>query len=395
MDELVENKRRELDFKQCLFYVLDHCIVAIIVGVLFACLLSCYSYMNQKNNNNSENTFKEIVTRNKSAYYPNAGQVVKNTEKEELEGSCVVYSKIYISFNFSQIEGNSNSDYSAMVNKFQSDTVSLFLSNNSIKRVCDKINSKEYKGIKESISPNELRWLINVSFSGANILNYSITDIDSQRANDIAVALSDDFIENNSNYASFSSVKLLEDPIKTFDKTDIDVKISYGSIIKFAIAGFLVGLIMSCAVLLIIFLLNDAVVSSNDLGYLGIKLYGMIPVKKNLRNAEYKRIAYNLIAKNESKKIFLIPADEKTKIDAIADNVSATLKDNNNNSEFIKSECVKQAPEAVLNAQKTDGIVLVVTYGRTKMKDIDYSKNELLKSGKDILGAIVINSKHN
>ncbi len=395
MDGLVENKRRELDFKQCLLYVLDHCIVAIIVGVLFACLLSCYSYMNQKKNNDSEKTLKEIITRNKSAYYPNAGQVVKNTEKEEVPGTCNIRGDIYIDFDFKSIEGNSNLDYSSMVNKFQSDALSLFIRDTTIYKIADNINSSSYKNIKKSITADELRWLINLNFNGANILHYSVTDIDPDRALDIAKALNEIFIKENNSYEAFNSVKSLNEPSIFINNTNIEYKTNYSTIVKYSVVGFVLGIIFAFGIYFLLFILTDRIRTVKDLEYFGVDIYGVIPCKSKQRDNEYKRIAYNLIAKNESKKIFLIPADEKTKIDAIADNVSAILKDNNNNSEFIKSECVKQAPEAVLNAQKTDGIVLVATYGRTKMKDIDYSKNEMLKSGKDILGAIIVNSKHN
>lgn len=395
MDELVENKRRELDFKQCLFYVLDHCIVAIIVGALFACLLSCYSYMNQKKNNDSEKTLKEIITRNKSAYYPNAGQVVKNTEKEEVPGTCNIRGDIYIDFDFKSIEGNSNLDYSSMVNRFQSDALSLFIRDTTIYKIADNINSSSYKNIKKSITADELRWLINLNFNGANILHYSVTDIDPDRALDIAKALNEIFIKENNSYEAFNSVKSLNEPSIFINNTNIEYKTNYSTIVKYSVVGFVLGIIFVFGLYFLLFILTDRIRTIKDLEYFGVDTYGVIPCKSKQRDNEYKRIAYNLIAKNESKKIFLIPADEKTKIDAIADNVSSVLKENNNNSKFIKSECVKQAPEAVLNAQKTDGIVLVVTYGRTKMNDIDYSKNEMLKSGKDILGAIIVNSKHN
>ena len=395
MDELTEKKRRELDFKQCLFYVLDHCIVAIIVGVIFACLLSCYSYTNQKNNNNSEKTLKEIITRNKSAYYPNAGQVVRNTEKEEVPGSCNIRGDIFIDFDFKNIEGNSNLDYSSMVNRFQSDAISLFIRDTTIYKIADNVNSSSYKNIKKSISADELRWLININFNGANILHYSVTDIDPDRALDIAKALNEIFIKENNSYEAFNSVKSLNEPSIFIDNTNIEYKTSYSTIIKYSVVGFVLGIIFIFGLYFLLFILTDRIWTIKDLEYFGVDTYGVIPCKSKQRDNEYKRIAYNLIAKNESKKIFLIPADEKTKIDSIVDNVSAILKDNNNNSEFIKSDCVKSTPEAVINAQKTDGIVLVVKYGSTTIKEFDFSLNEMLKSGKDILGAIIINSKHN
>ena len=395
MDELTEKKRRELDFKQCLFYVLDHCIVAIIVGVIFACLLSCYSYTNQKNNNNSEKTLKEIITRNKSAYYPNAGQVVRNTEKEEVPGSCNIRGDIFIDFDFKSIEGNSNLDYSSMVNRFQSDAISLFIRDTTIYKIADNVNSSSYKNIKKSISADELRWLININFNGANILHYSVTDIDPDRALDIAKALNEIFIKENNSYEAFNSVKSLNEPSIFIDNTNIEYKTSYSTIIKYSVVGFVLGIIFIFGLYFLLFILTDRIWTIKDLEYFGVDTYGVIPCKSKQRDNEYKRIAYNLIAKNESKKIFLIPADEKTKIDSIVDNVSAILKDNNNNSEFIKSDCVKSTPEAVINAQKTDEIVLVVKYGSTTIKEFDFSLNEMLKSGKDILGAIIINSKHN
>ena len=390
-----KKKYRELDFRQCFLYILDHIIVVVIFVIAFVSLILLYNYTKSNKKDDYKNKLTEIITNNKSAYYPVPGQTVFNTEKKELNGTCIVRAKIFIDFNFSSVEGNANLDYSSMINKFQYDAAALFLSDNALEKVCNLVNSKNYKNVDDPISTDELRWLINTNFFGANIFNYSVTDIDKERANDIANELSNIFIKYESSYEAFDSVKLHEGPFLYFDDIGNNNNISIKSMAKYIIVGAVLGLVFACGILVLVFVFKDCIFTSSDLLYLDIDMYGSIPARNKYRDAEYKRIAYNLIAKNESKKIFLIPADEKTKIDAIADNVSATLKDNNNNSEFIKSECVKQAPEAVLNAQKTDGIVLVATYGRTKMKDVDYSKNELLKSGKAILGAIIVNSKHN
>ena len=395
MEGWTEPKRRELDFKQCLLYLLDHLIPAIAVGVVFAAALAIFGISRAPKAEDPKTTYNKIATTNRSAFYPVTGQVVQNTEKAKLDGTCIVRSELYTDFSFSTIEGSTNADYNTLIYRFQQDSVLRFLSDSTLADIVSEINSRSYTANCGSVTVETLRWQINAAYSGLNILQYSVTDVCARRALDIAEMLNNAYLEETKTYESIDSAKLIEAPAVFFDMTDVsDSSVGMRTVIKYGIIGGALGVILVFGVLIVIFIIRDNVRTLKDLEYLDLDLYGRIPKKNSLRETEYKRIAYNLILENSSDKILIVPVDGKTNADELAENVSKELSAHKNTSQLIKAESVKKSPEALLTAADVDGIVLVATYGVSAMADVEYSKAEMSKTGKEICGVVLIGCKH-
>lgn len=396
MDSYTEQKGRQVDIKQCLMYMLDHLILALIVGVVFAAALAGFNYNKQKSSAKPMNAFNRIISNNRGAYYPVAGQTVINSEKSKIAGTCIVRAEIYVEYNFSSVETILNSDYSTLISRFHQDSMLRMVSDNTLADIASKINSRSYSDAENSgeLSVESLRWLINMTFSGANIMQYSVTDISPQRALDISELLKNAFIEESKSYETFNSVRVLEDPAVFFNDTDTKHTVSLKPMIKYGIVGGFLGVMLVLGICFIIFIAFYTVRTAADLEFIGLGAYGLIPEKKRLRDAEYKRIAYTLILGNSTKKILIVPVDGKTDISEIVSNVSRELSEHKNGSEFIEAESIRQSPEALLAAVNADGIVLAATYGASSMKDLAYSKAEMNKTGKEILGVVITHCKH-
>lgn len=396
MEGWTEPKRRELDFKQCLLYLLDHLILAIVVGVICAAALAAFGSSRSVKTDDPKKTYDNVVAVNRSAFYPVAGQTILNTEKAKINGTCIVRSEIYTDFSFCNIEGSTNADYNTLIYRFQQDSTIRFVSDKTLADIVRQINSKRYSAGQNSVTVETLRWQINAYYSGVNVLQFSVTDIDTQRALDIAGLLNEAFLEEAKNYEPIESAEIIEQPAVFFDNTSVSSKttVSLTALVKYGIVGGALGVMLVFGVLIVLFIVKDNVRTLKDLDYLDLALYGRIPGKQSLRDPEYKRIAYNLILENSSEKILFVPVDKRTGVDELADRVSAELSAHKNSSEIIRAENVRSSPEALLTAASVDGIVLVATCGASAMADVEYSKAEMSRTGTEIRGVILVGCKH-
>ena len=208
MEEWTSKKRRSVDLRQCFLYIWDHVVIILLVGVLLAGVLGGYRYFKVNKTVSQQQTFDSIVSQNRSNYYPtNSSDQTPNTESKKIDGSCLVRAAIFIDYDFSSIEGNSNIDFSSMVYRFQQDSIVRLISDHTLYTIANEINSRSYDIADETkdLTGEDIRWLINIRITGANIIQFSVTDINTQRGLDIAGLLADSFVEESKSNPKLST----------------------------------------------------------------------------------------------------------------------------------------------------------------------------------------------
>ena len=173
-------------------------------------------------------------------------------------------------------------------------------------------------------------------------------------------------------------------------KTSIDLR----SVISHAIVGGFAGVALTIGIYLLIFLFTDRVRTSDDTDYVGLVSYGRIPNKADRRDREYKRLAYNLTTEKDKKKVLFVPVDPKTDIGDMTEKVAQELKAVDSDIVPVRADDIKSSPDAILEAKKSDAVMLVASYGTTTIKDLEYAKAEMSKTGKDIIGVVIDRCKH-
>ena len=396
MEYNIEEKERKLDFKQCFLYIIEHLAAIIIVAVLVAGLAGTFGFYRTSKTKLMTNTYQTVVAQNRDAFYPTGGKVTYNTEKLKVERTCIVRGEIYTDFNFKSIEGNSNLDFSAMVSRLQKDAMVRMVSDSSLEKICNDINSRSYDSIDgmEDITVEELRWLINMDYTGANVLQYSITDVSTDRALDIAKLVSDKFIDECKNFEIIDSAKVIEKPFVFSDKTSDFKSFDVKTVIKFAILGGIVAVILMCGLYFLIFIFVDTVRISDDVEYVGLHTLSIIPQKSVRREAQYKRTAYSIALHEDVKSIMLAPVDPKTDVDEIYEKINDEISELGKEVKLLKVSDLISSADAIKASQDVDSAILVATFGKTTIKDIKYAQSEISKTGKKILGVIISNAKH-
>ena len=105
---------REIDIKQGLLYLCDHVGIIILIGIVFAVLLGGYKAFDMNKPLNSTEVLKSIIEQNKAAANPAAGEYNYYTDREVIEGTCVVRSQISIDYSFDNVIVSDNMDYNGL-----------------------------------------------------------------------------------------------------------------------------------------------------------------------------------------------------------------------------------------------------------------------------------------
>ena len=139
-------KERVIDIRQYFIYLWEHAFIILVVSGLFALGMIGVSYQKQ---NKEISTVTEaevasldaIMTQNHDAYY-RLNDVTAYTDAELPDGTYNSYAKLYIDFNFENVEGVENTDYSNMIYKYQQDIMLLMVSIESLDDVIKELNKK-------------------------------------------------------------------------------------------------------------------------------------------------------------------------------------------------------------------------------------------------------------
>lgn len=388
-------KERELDVKQLIFYLIDNIKWGLLIGIIFGILFGGFAYIKITKLDSEDvgrASIQDIVKKNRIRWNGIDSSVTGDSFNDPLPGTYIANTKVYVDLNYGNIEGNSNLDFTALNNKLQGDIVALAGNNESRKLVIDQLNLKSYGDMKD-LSLDDLKYMTSCSFVGVNILQIQVADSDSERAVKIADSLANNLIDTASNYETVDDIRILEKASLSYSspKASLSSRDYIKKTIKYGVFGGGLGVCLVFGVCFLLFVFCEKVRTKEDIEFLGLQDFGMIPVNKKRRNVELKRLIYN-VTTLEKKNITVIPVDDTTSIDEVNENVLDDVKKEGYNLAFTDN--IMYNPEVILEAKKSELVILAATYGKTLIKNLEFAKNELDKTGVEIAGVIVMDVKH-
>ena len=413
------NNEKEIDLVQLFYYLMDHIVIILLIGIVFGCLGGVYSFVKQKkaleivqNEDISADklTLKEVINRNHDAYN-NINGVTVSASSNTPDDCYNATSKLYVDFNFSDFEGISDQNENSLMVGFQNDALQLLVSDDSMQEVIRELNLNNYEDMSE-LTSEDLGWLVSRSFAGNNLLNITVTDVNKDRAVAINQAIIKCFINKAAEYDSIDEVKVVTEPYVsdkgmveyktiTTEQSSIDTSsenvptgISKRALMKFIMIGFIVGIFIICGTYLIIFIINDVIRTPYDINRLGLQFFGSVPAKNGNKDNEIKRMAYNIAALNNKDNVMILPVDEKTEISELNEVIIEELKTIKSNKTIISSQSIEKYPKAILDAKKADAVILVSTYGITNMFKTRLIVKDLKGAEVDLLGMEIVEAKH-
>lgn len=392
MNSGVYEDEKEIDIIQGILYLWDHIGIIILVGIFMAAALGGYKAYGMTKSLNPTEVFDSIIEQNRAAANPAAGEYNYNTEREVIEGSCVVKSQIYVEYSFDNVLISDNMDYNGIWGRFQTDANNTVIRSDVLSAIAMKVNSKKYDDIE--LDAEQLRYMISYYFGGANVAYISVTDVNRDRASEIINLLGQYFVQNASEMENVSKVELVGNPVFSYDTTEKATKFSIVELIKFVIIGGIAGVFLACGVYFLIFVFKDAIRTQEDVKRIALDMFVRIPNKEANKEVEYRRLAYKISLLKNCNKLLMVPVDTKTEIKELCDKVAEELKSVKSNTKLVQTDDIISSPDALLEAKSSDAVLLVSTYGITSVKELAYARDEISKTGTEILGVIIDNCKH-
>ncbi len=394
----MNNETKEIDLIQFCLYLRNRIIVVMIVAFLGAAVFMGYNYHKQKSVTPveySRSVISTIVSQNRTAYYSPNNLPQPYTYDAIPSGAYNSSAKIFIDFNYNIFDNSNTFDTAAMSAKLQSDLYLVLVSNTSLQEVIDQLDLNSYEDMKD-ITPDTLRWMISGSLNGSNIMEIFVTDSNPERAQLIAAATIERFIVISETIESIDSVKIVDSPsrpVVDFSLSSYSTPFEIDSFFKSGLIGFIIGFILVASFYFAFFIIVDPIMNDINFGDLSVKTIGKISSKENQIEKDVKRIANNIHFFSTSKKIIYISVDNKTEEYNFASNISDALKDLDKDYCFFNPEIIMDNPDIILKIKEFEGVVLGVTCGITKKKDLKLAVDEVRKTGKEFLGIIINNKK--
>lgn len=392
----MEVKERIIDLRQYFLYLWENIIIIAVVSILFAGGFAGYNYKKQKELINATSSvdrsiLNSIISQNHDAFYSqNTNAPSPFTDAQPPANTYNSSARLFVDFNFSIIEGNTNLDFAQMSKQLQQDASLLLVSDEALNSVIEKLDLHQYDDMSD-ITPDDLKWLVNRNFLGANIMQVVVTDVDADRAKQIAEAVVDEFIAHSDDISTIDSVEIIDNAstpkrgLNTSLQTSVDKK----RLLKYAIVGFVGGLFIICVLYLMIFIFNDAVRNSLDVAFADMSVFGSVSRNENKKKEDIKRIAYNISLLKDIKKVVIVPTDKKAEKDDFVDQISTELANVKSDIKLERVENIKDSADATMVATRCDAILILVRYGKTRMKDLLFAKGEMDKTGTRIIGTII------
>lgn len=132
----------------------------------------------------------------------------------------------------------------------------------------------EYKDLLKKVSVN--------TPTDTRIVSITVTDIDPQQAQDIANCIREVAGEHIQNVMDIDAVNVVEE-------ANLPTRKAGPSVLKWTAVGGMLGVFLVCAVILIHYLLDDTIKSSEDVEkYLGLSTLALIPVTPGENNSKQK-----------------------------------------------------------------------------------------------------------
>ena len=387
----MEDKNRLIDLKQVAIYICRRIwIVIILMGAGCAFLaVRNYNYQKERTNGSKAAVIDTIISQNHRAYYYNGN---KYTDAEVPSGAYNSSAKLYVDFDYSDVENNSNNDFAQMNMRFENDAMLFLMDKDLLQEVIDELNLKSYGDMK-NITPDRLQWMINKNFMGAHIMNVVISDSDPERARKICECVINKFMVKAKDIMGLNEVRIVETPTLPNKHSSFAVggsapaaTIDKKAVLKRGIIGAVAGFVVAAMGLFIIYVLNDVVRSEADLHFAGIKM--LKGAKKRAPDEEWLANYINL--KDGIKKVMFVAVDNKVNAKDYASKVIDEMASVNKNIEICVAEDFRKDIKAVKSIKTCDAVVYLTKYNKTKMADLLYSANVLDEIDIKCLGGILL-----
>lgn len=418
-------KERVIDIRQFFLYIFENLIVFIIVGLAFALGMTGFSYKKQKNEiaaslDNSGN-LTEVRKQNHDAFY-GMNNVTKFTDADQPGNTFNSSARVFVDFDYTTVEGKDNLDFNQMTTKLQQDAMLLLVSDSVLNSVISNLNLQSYDDMK-NITVEDLKWMINKNFYGVNVFQIYVTDVDGERAYLIEKELVNEFINSASSFKTINSVEIIDSASKPLavEKSNVSSQqISKKKLLKYFIVGCVGGVVFVLVIFFLLFVLLDTVRNSLDVAFAEVKLFGNVARNKKKKSESIKRIAYNISLINDLKVLTIVPADKKSEDDSLIkdienelnelgkkvyvsekteESLKKTLNDienlrNKNDLVLLYVNNIKEYAESTLASVNSDAVIINSTFGKTRMKDLIFAKNEINKTGTRLAGTIIDNARY-
>lgn len=393
----MEVKERIIDLRQYFIYLWENIAVIILFVLICSGMMVGYSYKKQSvamstSSSGKKAIIEAVIKQNHDAFYASDNSNKSFTDAEPPAGTYNSSARLFVDFNFDSIEGNANYDLTLFGEKVQMDATLLLVSDDALNSVIDRLDLDQYDEL-EGITADELKWMINKNFLGANILQVVVTDVDANRAKLITEAVVEEFIEKSEDFDTIDSVKIIDNastPKGDESGVGIQNSINKKSLMKYGIVGFVASIVLICVFYLILFIFKDAVRNSIDVAFANVSVFGIISKKGDKREEDIKRLAYNISLLKDVKKVTIIPADRLSENEEIIDEIRNKIKEVNKDILLETVSNIKENADATMSAVDSDAVIIFVRYGKTRMKDFLFAKGEMDRIGKDIEGAVIM-----
>lgn len=175
------------------------------------------------------------------------------------ENTAVTYSDVQMGTQLTK-------DYAELINsRYVLETVIEQLS----------LSEMEYKDLLKQVSVN--------TPTDTRIVSITVTDIDPQQAQDIANCIREVAGEHIQNVMDIDAVNVVEEANFPMTKAG-------PSVIKWTVIGGILGVLLVCAVILIHYLLDDTIKTSEDVEkYLGLSTLALIPVTPDENDSRQRK----------------------------------------------------------------------------------------------------------
>ena len=387
----MESKDRPINMKQFFFYMLDHIVIIILVAMVFAGLLGYYSYKNQLDNlSGTDTTINTIINQNKKSVYD------QNTYSTDINKPNGVYNssfRLYVDYKVKSEENIESIDLSQIYRQKSNDIISVCNDNDSMQKVIDDLSlNSEYSDMK-NLTPNELRYLVNYTNTGANIITVTVSDIKAKRARDIAEKCAEVFVEELDDYEQINEATALDIPnLPKETKVVKTTSISKGTLAKFVILGAFLGFCIMLAVYFVLFLSSGVVRTKEDVEDAGID--NILKIAKNDGAISYQKLAM-LIKSSGAKKIVLTAVNSGAGTTSIVEKVQEYFKEaGDKDIAVVDTPAMKESVEAMAKVADADMCVLITEFGKTKMADIRDSVELLKAAGADVKALVINKVRH-
>ncbi len=392
----MENDVRIIDMRN-IFSYLKSKVVFLILAVIFGCAaLGGYNYMKQKKDVDNVveanvDLLKMTMTQNHNAFYFKKDNTY--SDAEPYKGIYNSYAKVYIDFNFDDIENYENTDFSMVSTALTTDATLLLWDADLLNEVIDDLQLHSYGDMK-NITPDKLQWLINKNILGAHVMNIVVSDVDPERAKAICDKLIEKFVKKSGEVSFIDSVTVINYGSLPTDNSffgksatvtptkEIDKK----RVLKYGIAGGFAGFVFVAVVFVIWYIINDAVRCEADLAFLGLDSVTGSYRKK----LDHSRVAHSINLYEAYNKVLLVAIDNKVSAGNFAGEVKKELKAIGSDKKIEFAENFKDDADALAKVKECDAVIYLVKHNRTRLSDISEAKKMLGKADAKCLGGIML-----